>query len=191
MLSPFACVTHQSGTLVCWEVLLVCFSGRDINVVFLKVVSVSARLWNAPLNLYQRYKGIPFKGDCVGCALRVCCNLLGFLLGFVWCCGQAAKEEKLETEQEEDEPAAMTFLENFPCTYMICQICGWKFYRTHPDFVWDQRWYCLVVCNKWIVLILPGSLRQPTSMNLSFASKPSVKRRLSWGKVPYLPLRVS
>ena len=51
-----------------------CFSGRDINVVF---------------------------------------------LGFVWCFGQAAKEEKLETEQEEDEPAAMTFLENFPGVWRL------------------------------------------------------------------------
>ena len=59
-----------------------CFSGRDINVVF---------------------------------------------LGFVWCFGQAAKEEKLETEQEEDEHAAMTFLD---------QLCGdWKMFITHPDFV--------------------------------------------------------
>ena len=36
--------------------------------------------------------------------------------------GQAAKEEKLETDQEEDEPA-MTFLDNFPGNnYMICHV---------------------------------------------------------------------
>ena len=51
----------------------------------------------------------------------------------VWCFGQAAKEEKLETDQEEDEHAAMTFLDNFPGNdYMIYQICGgWLiFYNT-------------------------------------------------------------
>lgn len=96
---------------------------------FLGCFCFNTPLERTPKPVPTGYKGIRFKGDCVGCALRVCCNLLGFLLGFVWCFGQAAKEEKLETEQEEDEPAAMTFLENFPGTSMICRMCGgWKIY---------------------------------------------------------------
>lgn len=67
----------------------------------------------------------PISDSCVGgfaCFSSRDINVV--FLGFVWCFGQAAKEEKLETEQEEDEHAAMTYLENFPGTYMICQICG-------------------------------------------------------------------
>ena len=41
----------------------------------------STHLWNTPLNLLPPgYEGIPFivgLGDCLGCALRVCCNFLG------------------------------------------------------------------------------------------------------------------
>ena len=42
---------------------------------------VSTHLWNTPLNLLPTgYNGIPFivgQGDCLGCALGVCCNFLG------------------------------------------------------------------------------------------------------------------
>ena len=49
-------------------------------VVYISKV-VSTHLWNTPLNLLPTgYEGIPFivgLGDCLGCALRVCCNFLG------------------------------------------------------------------------------------------------------------------
>ena len=45
---------------------------------------VSTHLWHTPLNLLPTaYEGIPFivgLGDCLGCALRVCCNFLDFCL---------------------------------------------------------------------------------------------------------------
>ena len=50
-----------------------------------KVIGVPESLWNTPLNLLPTgYEGIPFivgLGDCLGCALRVCCNFLGL---FIW-----------------------------------------------------------------------------------------------------------
>ena len=69
------------------RVLFTCSDEENISKTDPKVVDifvVPTHLWNTPLNLLPTgYEGIPFivgLGDCLGCALRVCCNFLGILL---------------------------------------------------------------------------------------------------------------
>ena len=60
------------------------FGGVEMTFLYSKVVSTHTFGTHPEQPLPRGYSGIPFivgQGDCLGCALGVCCNFLGYMGG--------------------------------------------------------------------------------------------------------------
>ena len=65
-----------------WKVIYVVYTYHTYIYIYMLVSKVvSTHLWNTPLNLYQQamkgFLSFLARGIALGCALRVCCHLLG------------------------------------------------------------------------------------------------------------------